>query len=192
MRLLEKLKCRCIRLRASILLGQHFEQLCHRDSKLGGNAVKGHWSTDVHRKHELDIDFDNNFTWNYGQQWADIIAKHLVNIPYKSPYIVFSGGIWNSHGLDSEDTQNEILEALRKNDIVGIYRTTTYKRGTIRSPYSLHDEHLCSKTQYCLNVSWTGQIDSDLYADDVHFYSEVYNRMNLQLLDILRSHDKKQ
>lgn len=154
--------------------------------KLGPHPTKGHWSSkDVYLEHTWDIDYNNDFLWDYGKNWADIITHHLAELPQKPHFIIFNGGVWHHNGLDNEAMQDAILDALKGHNITGIYRTTTVNRGNQRSPYSQHDEQLCSKTQYCLNVSWTGQTRDELYLDESHFYSSVYNQMNAQLLGLL-------
>lgn len=62
--------------------------------KIGRHAAKGHWySTDVHRRHNLDAQLNYDFVWNYGQSWADIIHHHLAKLPHKPQYIIFNGGM---------------------------------------------------------------------------------------------------
>lgn len=154
--------------------------------KLGPHPSKGHWnSTDVYLEHAFDTDYNNEFLWDYGRNWADIITHHLAKLPQKPHFVIFNAGVWHRNGLDNEEMQDAILDALKENNIIGIYRTTTVNRGNQRSPHSLHDEQLCNKTQYCLNVSWTGQTPDELYFDEAHFYSSIYNRMNVQLLDMM-------
>jgi hypothetical protein len=103
--------------------------------KLGNFSAKGHWDPlDVHWEHKLDYDFDPNFAWNYQKSWAHIIVHHLAKLPQKPQYLIFNAGLWPDHGLNSSDTIQSIIDALKENDIIGIYRTTTLKRGNRKDP----------------------------------------------------------
>lgn len=97
--------------------------------KFGKFSVKGHWNPNhVHWKHDLDAEYDPNFAWNFQTSWADIVSYHLAKLPRKPQYLIFNAGLWPDHGLNCSETLQSILDALKENDIIGIYRTTSLLR----------------------------------------------------------------
>lgn len=75
--------------------------------KQGSHAVVGHFNnTNLHLQHDLDVDFNKDFAWNYYDDWADIITHHLGKIPHKPQYVIFNAGLWPNNGLEGEEQQD--------------------------------------------------------------------------------------
>jgi hypothetical protein len=90
----------------------------------------------------------------------------------------------------------KIQTSLQRAGIVGIYRTTTFRRDETsyeefqNARTRKHDPKVCHYFS-CLNVSWTAETPPSEYVDDIHFTAPVNNRMNQQLMALLDDMKKK-
>jgi hypothetical protein len=134
------------------------------------------------------MDFSHgNFKYIWEYDWADTIRYHIAKLEPKPRYLIFNAGIW-PHDLTDAEVVREIRQALDDTGMVGIYKTTTASRGANIAGNNLspYEQHACKIFQYCLNLSWTEDVPYDQYWDRLHFVARPYNRMNEQLLDLLK------
>ena len=135
--------------------------------------------------------------WEY-EEWEQVITQYVAKIEPQPHYIVLNAGQWhNFFGPTSKEITSQLVSALQELSSAGttdddpgtvsFWKTTTYKRNGIimNEDSALTDEYMCEVLSNCLDVSWTKQIRSDLYWDDVHFFEPVYRIMNEEMLSTM-------
>jgi hypothetical protein len=116
-----------------------------------------------------------------------LITEHISKLKPKPKYLYSTPvGIamtWVKLQWDS------IVKALNATDIVGIYKTTTF-RGIPTTWLKLtrfaHDAHVCKSMQNrCVDVSWTKNLSGPVHYWDKSHRSHGNTAMNIQLLNLL-------
>jgi hypothetical protein len=113
-----------------------------------------------------------------------LINDYIAKMIPKPQFFLFNIGIWDTI------TREELLEirtALVRNDLIGIFKTTTKQTYHERGDQSLlPHEHAACEIFPCLHLGWTGELDTaENYWDRYHFYGKPYGKMNVQLFDFL-------
>ena len=158
-------------------------------TKFGQYPFHGHWNpSQVFQRKHMNMT-RRPYRWSY-ESWSELIETHIQHLQPKPDYIVFNQAHCKSHELRSVDVLKDIQTTLKKVGIVGIYRTTTFRRDEMdfeefrNFKTRKHDAKVCRYFP-CLNVSWTAQTPPADYVDDIHFTAPINNQMNQQLLEFL-------
>lgn len=162
-------------------------------TKFGGNPFHGHVSArEVFSSYGIN-QTKSYYKWSYAT-WADLVDRYISQWNTKPDVLLFNQGHWKGHELRDVKVLEELKKSLKKHNIRGIYRTTTYRQderagneeATIMAfagrETRKHDAVVCQYFE-CLNVSWTAGVSTDNYVDPVHFKASVNNRMNMQFFD---------
>lgn len=162
-------------------------------TKFGGNPFHGHvMPPQVYSSYGIN-QTKSHYEWVHST-WADLVDEYVALWNPKPDIFLFNQGHWKGHELRDEVVLEGLRDALRRHNIRGIYRTTTYRQdereeseaATIRAfrnrKTRQHDALVC---QYfdCLNVSWTAWVSTAEYVDALHFRASINNRMNQQFLE---------
>ena len=170
-------------------------------TKFGASNLHGHWNAthvfDLQPYQNRVVSFSKTpYAWHYNT-WDGFVSQYVSKLSPKPKYLVFNSGFWTGHMLGNVAVLEKLRTSLQDSDIVGIYRTTTFRNDEqsyemyMDSKWRQHDKKVCQLFP-CLNVSWTANLvnnDSnyDYYLDSIHFKSQIYNRMNIELLGLLSS-----
>lgn len=165
--------------------------------KFSFNRMRGHWRPEaVFDETAKKVNILNAiqpnmipYEWDW-ESWGDTVTHHIAKLNPKPDFLVFDAGM-HAHHWDKVQSLFDILRAAGSSGIRPIYKTTTFPKAATRSAIAgqkLHDNQLCgSNTPYCLNMSWTSDLErSTHYADNHYFKPDVNKRMNLQLLEYLQ------
>lgn len=165
-------------------------------TKFGQYPFHGHWNPhQIFQRKSMNMTL-RPFRWSF-DCWNDLIDQYIIKL--KPDYMVFNQGHWKYHDLKSHTVLQSIQTSLQNAGIVGIYRTTTFRRDEDNfwkyrnEPTRKHDFKVCEYFP-CLNVSWTAETPPEEYVDDVHFAANINNQMAQQLmefLDHLKTHPRK-
>jgi len=157
--------------------------------KYGHMEAHGHWPPeDVHKAHEMSFE-EGNYSWS--GNWSVAIG-HLAKIRPKPEYVIFNAG-HHPHHMRMANVQDDIVQTLNENGFVGIYKSTTCKKGNMMSRTALgrYEDEMCEKMKHrCINYNWTCAFkpeDNVLYYDHTHFVPSVNQRMNEELLEYLQT-----
>ena len=166
-------------------------------TKIGGNPFHGHVTApEVFASYGMN-QTKSAYKWVHST-WAELVDDYVAQWNPKPDIFLFNQGHWKGHELRDKKVLQALQDVLRKHNIRGIYRTTTYRQderednevATIaafgKQNTRQHDNLACQYFE-CLNVSWTAGISTTEYVDPVHFKSSINNRMNQQFLDALES-----
>lgn len=158
--------------------------------------MAGHWQPESAFNSTADkIDIVNYkqpdvlpYLWDFSA-WNETIVQHIAKLVPRPDFLVFNAGIHPNH-MWKPEVHNGILEAAKAVGIIPIYKTTTYSKTAKRGSNHRHNSHnnlLCEIAPYCLDMSWTGDIEGpDHYYDNWHFKPDVKKRMNMQLLEYVQ------
>lgn len=189
-------QCDCYRPRDKFWLGT--ENRYYSDKKHNNTLTFllkfGHWSykmswnvSDVHNSHGPLITGNKQLNMNFRNSWVPVIEERVCKLNPKPSIFIFNEGLWKDHDLTNTTIQDGIIDALNKCNIKSLFKTTTKKKNENDHMLAEYERQLCNKTDYCMDLSWTGLVPPDYYADDAHFRPPIYSFMNLQLLSILSS-----
>ncbi len=120
-------------------------------------------------------------------KWIQTIEEFVCKMEPKPSVFIFNEGIWANNDLVHVTLQGDIVEALRKCNVLSMFKTTTKSRGDTDRNFAKYEERLCNQTDYCLDLTWTGMVPREMYWDRVHFIPPLYSYMNLELLSLLSS-----
>ncbi len=156
--------------------------------KFGDHFVKSSWNvSDIHKPHGAlktemaDVKFIHWFNW------VETIEEFVCKMEPKPSVFIFNQGLWLNNDLVNVTLQGEIVEALKKCDILSMFKTTTKMAKNFNRNYEEYEEQLCSQTDYCLDLVWTCMVGPGVYWDPLHFTAPMYSYMNLELLSLLSS-----
>jgi hypothetical protein len=173
--------------------------------KFGKSGTNGHWQPhEVHAnrnatsKNKTNILYgsDNSnqeasvqIQWSYST-WNATISQHIAKLLPTPDFVIFNAGLHN-HDLDDVQVQHGILEATLQNNIIPIYKTTTYPNHSMpvgSFDKASHDNALCGNAfRYCIDLSWTATLGGYKdYYDIYHMKPQHNQRMNLQTLAYLQ------
>eukprot|EP00934_Nitzschia_sp_Nitz4_P001822 Nitzschia sp. Nitz4//scaffold21_size171442//138588//140918//NITZ4_002186-RA/size171442-processed-gene-0.27-mRNA-1//1//CDS//3329542486//1822//frame0 len=123
--------------------------------------------------------------WEY--DWSNFIDHYIANLSPRPDIFVFNQGLWPDQDLGDREKLISVKEALDRQGIHGIYRTTSFKRyeknfekdryGSLHR----HDDQACEMFD-CWNISWTVNVPESEYTDLTHFKSHIYNQMLIQFM----------
>ena len=174
-------------------------------TKFGSTNIHGHWNAatvydDHGRQNSLSF-AKVPYEW-VQNTWDGFVANYISHMNPKPKYFVFNSGFWTGHMLGNDEVLETLRKSLHDNNIIGIYRTTTFRSDEQNyaqyesSIWRKHDRKVCNVFA-CLNVSWTSNLvvdgDSnkhDYFIDSIHFKSQVYNRINIEFFDLIKSLSK--
>ena len=195
-------QCDCYRnWSGTFLWNQHVENRYFADpshdnyvtflTKFGGYPSHGRWNVStIYQNHTMTFE-KQPFVWSYGT-WEALIRQYVSQMSPRPQYFVFNSGFWGKHQLNKAAVIRALRQALEDNNMIGIYRTTTYRRDENHNLAEFqfhsrrkHDRKVCQWMHYCLNVSWTVDVPEEEYVDTLHFRATVNNRMSQQLLDLV-------
>ena len=161
---------------------------------------KGHYNPKeiINRKQTFP---EPNIPEIWSSDWADTIQQHIAHLDPKPEFLVLNAGHWDND-FDSTPFAIEVKHAAESSGMKAIWRTTTSNRnhffGGDREGSSKNlknhmvDELMCSLLDFCVDVSWTKECESEEYFDGLHFKNEsIYQRMNEQLLEAINSVHRK-
>ncbi len=194
-------ECDCYRQEGEVKLYRQanlFENRYYRDEernnyvtylqKFGNDFMKSSWDVwDIHEPHgalKTEITDVKIIHW---LKWVDTIEQFVCRMEPKPSVFIFNQGLWGNHDLDNVTLQGEVVEALRKCDILSIFKTTTKKVDEVDRNFAEYESQLCSQTDYCLDLTWTSMVPREMYWDYAHFKPPLYSYMNLELLSLLSS-----
>jgi hypothetical protein len=166
-------------------------------SRFGFRPTSGHWQPESafnETAEKLDVlNYAHPgvipYEWVF-RSWHETITHHIAKLIPKPDFVVFNAGI-HLNDMWKPRVHYSLLKATKAAAIIPIYKTTTYsqtaKRGA-SNQHSSHEKLLCgTAAPYCLDLSWTGDIDGPLYYfDNWHLRTDANTRMNLQLLEYLQ------
>lgn len=136
---------------------------------------------DMTNNFHLNIHY-TDFKWEHNL--TSMIRDYVSKMKPKPQYFVFNAGlVWSKHDLNGK-TLPAIREALLDNEIVGIYKVTTRTKLSRDKALAAHEELACQLFP-CLNLQWTADLSPEDYWDDKHLLGNSYQRINLQLLELL-------
>lgn len=126
------------------------------------------------------------YAWEFG--WAGLIQE-LGKLPYPPKYVVLNAGLW-PHDLGKENTRNKIVAALRENDMIGIYKTTTVLETETNLTEHLkthtHEHAMCEAVDGCMNLTYTVHMSlPDEYWDGKHLQPTINRRFNEELFTLI-------
>ena len=160
--------------------------------KFGNDYMRSNWNaSDIYTPHENygvitnDTDYHPAFTL---KTWVDVIEEFVCKMEPKPSVLIFNSGLWwRNNDLVDVTLQGEIVKALKKCDILSMYKTTTRKYNQEDRTMQEYEEQLCNQTDYCWDLTWTGIVPKELYFDMFHVIPPVYSYKNVQLLSMLSS-----
>jgi hypothetical protein len=127
--------------------------------------------------------------WTY-TNWNDTIHQHIAQLQPKPDYLIFNAGL-HKHDLSNPEVPYSILNASLQNNMIPIYKTTTYPNYSLpigKFHKAAHDKDLCGPVfRHCLDYSWTAPLRGYKdYFDIYHLKPQHNQRMNLQTLKYLQ------
>jgi hypothetical protein len=128
-------------------------------------------------------------SWTY-TSWNDTIYKHIAQLRPRPDFLIFNAGL-HKHDFSVPEVPYSILIASLQNDIIPIYKTTTYPNYSMpvgKFHKASHDKDLCGVVfPHCLDYSWTAPLRGYKdYFDIYHLKPQHNQRMNLQTLKYLK------
>lgn len=131
--------------------------------------------------------FRDDYAWI--MNWARVI-RELAKLPYPPKYVVLNAGLW-PHDLADSDLLDRIVEALRENGMIGIYKTTTALSSEVDLTEHLkihtHEHAMCAALRGCLNLTYTVNMSEPAeYWDARHFQPIVNRRFNEELFSLIQ------
>ena len=132
----------------------------------------------VSKAEDLNYVFDS-------KKWAEIIENYVCQLKPKPTVFLLNQGLWNPSDFQDPKTRREIIYALKECNIQSMYKTTTRTKDDNSTDIAHYEKELCRMADYCLDVSWTGMLPSDMYIDNAHFVPMGYNWFNILMLDML-------
>jgi hypothetical protein len=134
--------------------------------------------------------FVPNRPYEWETNWRDTITEYLAKLEPKPEYVVLNAGVW-SNDFGNPEFSESVAKALSDNGLKGIWKTTTHGKRPHKDsslshhPYHQTDVYMCQLLKRCLDLTWTGIVDAELYWDEVHFLEPVYSHMNAHLLSLI-------
>jgi hypothetical protein len=141
---------------------------------------------------------NNDFVWSFGKaQWHHAIDDYVRDFAPK--HVVFNAGWWKNT-FQNPGVNLNFTQSLQKNDIKGIWRSTTFDQAHglgrrsrfIRAFERQIWNQLCNSSTgsanastLCMDVGWTEKVTSNMYWNELHFFEPVYRVMNEELLELL-------
>jgi hypothetical protein len=117
--------------------------------------------------------------------WGEALEKYVARLA--ATHVLMNAGYW-PHDFDTnKEAHDNIMKALKKTSLVGIWRTNSYLYNQkIRSLAVNADKAMKGLFgNNVLDVSWTYGLDPKYYWDDKHFNEPVYRVMNEELLEMV-------
>ncbi len=159
-------------------------------SKYGSSTTHGHWDPKLiySTNHNSSVynavhETPDNYLWQH--KWPGIISDHLAMLQTRPRYVILNSGLWNGRDLNVR-VFTDIRKALDKNNMIGIYKTTTRREKETNASHYKHDEEGCAILHACLDLSWTANVSGpENYFDQTHFSAKINRRFNEQLLRLL-------
>jgi len=157
--------------------------------KMGNNTFKFSWDVKGIYEHGPRplITKEENVKTIYQGQWVAAIQNHLCKLTPKPHVFIFNQGHWVNHLLRNATVQNDIVKALKKCNIMSIFKTKTKLISEHERQLEDWEVSLCNRTDYCQDVGWTGMVENKDYIDQYHFTPRIYRWKNLQTLSMLSS-----
>jgi hypothetical protein len=127
----------------------------------------------------------HSFLWRY-KNWSDIVNHHLSKLQPKPKFVVVNAGLW-PHDFTNATVLTSVRHALDQHGMIGIYKTTTKPFADMSTMTDPYEVEACRILHYCLNLSWTGELNNrEDFVDDKHFKASINRRFNEQLLDLVQ------
>jgi hypothetical protein len=106
--------------------------------------------------------------------------------------VVMNAGFWK-HNFHQKLYAQKVVHSFVKNVGLFVWRTTTSQIGQFEfSNHTETDNLLCGfNGVVCMNTSWTKTLNASEYWNKNHFKEKVNNKLNAQLLSIIKNHHNK-
>lgn len=134
------------------------------------------------------------FLW--AGDWVQTIHMHIARLQPKPQIVVMNAGLWPHDLADKNFTMlYQMRQALDQYGMIGVYKTTHKKLGDESTQLEEYEVVACRVMHYCLDLSWTGNINDPVeYQDKAHFRPNVNRNMTVQLMELLQriASDQKQ
>lgn len=149
------------------------------------DTLKGHWydTGDFETYREPS---DHFFPAFWTGSLFDKSDWLLTLSPYPTHILVMNVGHHPQKSFSDVALAKDTIRFLETKFSTVIWKTTSYAVGQDKP--RAHDEAICAvSSTHCLDLSWTKNIDSSCYWDDKHFFAPVYNYINSQMIELLRT-----
>lgn len=162
-----------------------------------GDENRGHWSPiEPFNNDSLRVPLKDYIKPSWSYKLPDTLDRIVSKFLPTPSILILNCGFWENDFLE-EDYFNRVYEAAFRNFKTVVWKTTNYRKSKnesiligLRTRESIDaiDQKWCNAPKVlCLNLSWTKDIDSELYWDELHFKAPVYWEVIAQTLKLLDS-----
>jgi hypothetical protein len=167
-----------------------------------GQNMRGHW--DVGDPDILRFPSARYSPEKWETRYEGIVEKvknYEASFPWKpsSSIVLMNLGFWDM-GCDYVNNPQKLRDIINASQTAFdkfIWKTTSHyipgfeadpKFGGTREHHDRRDKYMCSQAEIqCMDINWTKELSKEDYRDHMLVKPHSFNRMNFQLLDMLRN-----